>query len=374
MKIFQTLKNSLASALLLCTMGIAGTACESLIYNDEGDCDPVYRIAFKYDYNMLKADAFASQVKSLTVYAYDANGRLAATITDRGEKLAQPGYALPLDLKPGQYTFVVWGGLDGENHSYTIKEVTPPTGNDSYAPAYTPSSNEPHPGIDNMGFNIITNVSTDDDGAHYMGELDNLFYGKVQATLPGTEGVHTVMVPLMKDTNRFHVVLQSLTDEDVDVRDYQMRITANDGALTPANSFWHNLPTISYAPYYTATGVAQATTAGGKESEIATAIGELNTSRLVKGYTPQPRLTITTTDNEPVLSIPLIDYVLMVKGKYDKNMSDQEFLDRQDEYNFIFFLNGTGGSQDEDEEQDKWFNGYIYINGWKVVIQEADFD
>lgn len=39
-------------------------------------------------------------------------------------------------------------------------------------------------------------------------------------------------------------------------------------------------------------------------------------------------------------------------------MSDQEYLDRQDEYNMVFFL----------DENDRWVNSTIYINSWKVVL------
>ena len=72
----------------------------------------------------------------------------------------------------------------------------------------------------------------------------------------------------------------------------------------------------------------------------------------------RPILTISNKAGETVLSIPLIDYCLLVKGNYNRNMSDQEYLDRQDEYNMTFFL----------DENDRWVNSTIYINSWKVVL------
>ena len=50
-----------ATALL----GLA--ACDSAIYDNEGDCDVTYRLRFVYDRNMKWADAFASQVSSVRV-------------------------------------------------------------------------------------------------------------------------------------------------------------------------------------------------------------------------------------------------------------------------------------------------------------------
>jgi hypothetical protein len=61
-----------------------------------------------------------------------------------------------------------------------------------------------------------------------------------------------------------------------------------------------------------------------------------------------------------VFSIPVKDYVLMVKGYENAQMADQEYLDRQDEYNMTFFL----------DERDRWYDAYIYINSWRVVLQK----
>ena len=65
---------------------------------------------------------------------------------------------------------------------------------------------------------------------------------------------------------------------------------------------------------------------------------------------------------KPVFSIPLIDYALLVKGFYNRDMDDQEYLDRQDVYDMVFFL----------DEGDRWLNAYIYINSWKVMLQNSE--
>ena len=61
---------------------------------------------------------------------------------------------------------------------------------------------------------------------------------------------------------------------------------------------------------------------------FSAAIAELTVPRLVKGQ----ELRLTVTDKETgrtVFSIPLIDYALLVKGFYNRDMDDQEYLDRQ---------------------------------------------
>ena len=77
----------------------------------------------------------------------------------------------------------------------------------------------------------------------------------------------------------------------------------------------------------------------------------------------RPRLHIRNRETgATVLSIPLIDYALLVKGHYNKDIPDQEYLDRQDEYNMVFFL----------DKNENWANSFIYLNSWKVVLQNTD--
>jgi hypothetical protein len=68
---------------------------------------------------------------------------------------------------------------------------------------------------------------------------------------------------------------------------------------------------------------------------------------------------VNTETGETIINIPLLDYIQLVKGYENRDMSMQEYLDRQDEYNMVFFI----------DERDNWMQAYIYINSWKVVLQ-----
>jgi hypothetical protein len=86
-------------------------------------------------------------------------------------------------------------------------------------------------------------------------------------------------------------------------------------------------------------------------------VAEFTTSRLIDGQSPI--LTIyNIEENERVLSIPVADYALLVKGNYNAQMSNQEYLDRQDEYNMTFFLDEAG----------RWISSSIVVNSWRVVL------
>ena len=52
----------------------------------------------------------------------------------------------------------------------------------------------------------------------------------------------------------------------------------------------------------------------------------------------------------------------MVKGRYEGVVSDQDYLDRQDKYDVVFFL----------DENNEWPRTHIYINSWKIVLQNTD--
>ena len=81
-----------------------------------------------------------------------------------------------------------------------------------------------------------------------------------------------------------------------------------------------------------------------------------------KGDRNRPVLTVRKKDGSKVLSIPVIDYALLVKGKYNREMSNQEYLDRQDEYNMTFFL----------DADHKWLSASVIINSWRVVLDNVD--
>ena len=87
----------------------------------------------------------------------------------------------------------------------------------------------------------------------------------------------------------------------------------------------------------------------------------MTVNRLFTGKNPQ-LCVLKHETGEKVFQIPLIDYVLLVKGKYNRAMTNQEYLDRQDEYSFIFFLDANNN----------WLSSHIFINSWRVVLNEKD--
>ena len=108
--------------LLAAAVFLPVTSCDT-VWDDDDDCPTEYRVKFEYDYNMLHADAFASQVHSVTLYAFDADGKLVLQQTEQGDALADPNYTMALDVNPGNYQLIAWAGLqDGD--AFTVPQLT----------------------------------------------------------------------------------------------------------------------------------------------------------------------------------------------------------------------------------------------------------
>ena len=329
-------KTTTLPVLMLLSVLFVMTACDG-IYEDEGDCSVHYHVKFRYDMNMKFADAFAHEVNSVTLYVLDEQNNVEWQGSAQGETLAQEGYAREVDVAPGSYSLLAWCGLAGGN-SFAVP-------------------------VSSRKEDLICSLKREHklDGTAYVKEdLNRLYHGYLEKqTFSSEEGTHTFVVPLVKNTNNIRVVLQHLSGEPVDKDKFTFSITDENGMMN-----WDNKPLsdepVTYYAWHTDSGTAGIDDVDSRTvSSFSAAIAELTTARLVKEKAP--RLKVTNDKGETVFSIPLIDYALLVKGEYNRRMDDQEYLDRQDEYNMVFFL----------DEGDRWMDAYIYINSWKVVLQET---
>ncbi len=342
------------AAVSAMTLLLSLTSCNGAIYDEEGDCEVIYRLRFRYDMNMKFADAFSHEVKSVHLYAFDSEDKLVWQTVESGERLAQEGYNIVLPLNPGDYRLMAWCGLDN-GESFTVPEIGI---GDTRDPLHCRLNRTTHP----------------EDGAISTEDLHPLFHGTLDVNLPenldGGEYVYTM--PLTKDTNVFRIVLQHLSGKDINADDFTFKIEDNNGWLHHDNSLRddENITYHAWSKYSGSAGVdtqnAQADTRA--ITDVKVAVAELTVSRLVDrdwSVNSKPMLTIRKVENgELVARIPIIDYALLVKGNYNRAMSDQEYLDRQDEYNMTFFL----------DENSHWLATTIIINSWRVVLNPTDLN
>lgn len=347
--------------LAFLSLGVLLASC-SVIYDDEGDCDVHYRVRFSSAYNLNYADAFAHEVDEVTLYIFDADGHYVTSLNEQSADITAAGQSLELPPLPaGRYTLVAWGGLEGELQSYEVPDLQAGTST-----------------LDDLTCRVGGRTRPGDGSAH-VGELDELFHGRQTFDLTAQEGTHILDLPLMKNTKHVRVVLQNLSGEPVPAGDFTFAITDDNGLMASDNSL---LPDelLTFDAWHVSQGVASMDTAGETAGQAGTregttalsvAVAELTTCRLMAGQTDN-RTTLTVTRSvdagdgdtrqETVLSIPLVDYALLVKGHYNEGMDDQEYLDRQDEYNLTFFL----------DDNNDWLSASIIINSWRVVLSDVE--
>lgn len=115
-------------SVALIVAALSATSCDSMIYDEEGDCDPHYKVRFKYDRNLKYSDAFAAEVKEVTLYVVDdATGKVVWQKHDSGEHLRSGSYLMDVDVVPGTYTLVAWCG-QGHTSSFDVTEAEHYTG------------------------------------------------------------------------------------------------------------------------------------------------------------------------------------------------------------------------------------------------------
>ncbi len=326
--------------MLIC---LAMVACDGSIYDYEGDCSITYRVKFRYDWNMKYADAFASEVESVTLYVLDENGNVVWQRTETGEALAADDYAMTVDVEPGTYDLLAWCGTT-DKASFAIPDSAT-----------------------REGLTCTMQREHDAGGSAFVrDELDRLFHGYLEKQdFADTEGVYTITMPLKKNTNNVRIVLQHMSGEDIDYKKFEFAISDDNGSMDWDNSLLDDEP-VTYYAWHVDSGQAEFeydSSSTRATSMFSAAVAELTVPRLMMENKGTARLTVRNTDTgKNVLSIRLIDALLLVKGYYNRPMSDQEYLDRQDEYSLTFFI----------DEGYRWTDAYIYINSWRVVYKEIE--
>lgn len=327
---------------------LSAVSCET-IYDDLEPCETEYRVKFRYDWNILRADAFHSEVKSVDMWVFDTGGAFLWHGSGSGAELEDEDYAMTVPLGPGTYDVVVWGGLK-DQPAFILGNAVPGEPSD-------------------LGLSIRT---SSDAGGKYVGEdLTGLYHGLSRVTFdePGLGGTVDVVVPLKKNTNVIRVMLQYYKSEnavgkEMKPEDFDFVIDDSVSQMAYDNNIVGNSP---FAYRWWMKNMVSA----GFDYMKAGTIGQVNgllaertVGRLMADRQPVLRV-IRNSDGEEIIRLPLVKYLLMIKGEYRKDMGNQEFLDRLDEYNLTFFLDGD----------DKWYTAAgIHINSWVVVPeQEVEF-
>lgn len=333
---------------------IAFVSCDSVIYDYEGDCSVSYRLKFRYDKNLKWADAFANEVSSVHLYAFDPSGVLVWQREEQIDPAMAENYSMLLDLPAGDYKLLAWCGLqnDGEHdESFSVPEA--------------------RVGETRMEqLRCVLNRRHDEAGAYSEAHLYRLFHGTLNVSLPVNDngGSYEYTMPLTKNTNHVRVILHHLSGEDVNKADFIFRIDDENGLMAHDNELMQD-ENINYRPWdilSTEVGIDKDGTRA--ISNVKGLAADFTVGRLIETHRENMILTITTKEGKTVARIPVIDYALMGKEYYEKEyrypMEERDFLDRLDECVMTLFL----------DENNKWVSSVIQILSWRVVLSNVDID
>lgn len=336
-RMFKTLYRSVVAATL-CVVAAMGLNSCSLINDDLKPCPEGVVLRFVYDYNMEFANAFPAQVDCLTLLVYDSNGNYIKTVTETTSVLKDENWRMTIDLPAGKtYHFVAYGGLECSKASFHF--VSPPAAGSklsSLEVAMNDNCIDANPGI----------------------ELHKLFFGDLDLTVPAGSTDYTQgTVYMLRDTNTIRIVLQNVDGSPVDPDDFDFEITANNTMMAYNNDVIPTADGNFYTPWVTGQNVVGSVDNG---DEASVAFAEFSVARLVENEAV--RLNITNAvQHDKVLSIPLIKYLLVLKSNAHEDMDDQEYLDRENHWNIILFMNNG-----------RWIDTHIQVNDWTVRINEED--
>ena len=320
---------------------LATTSCNDGLgtFDGEGDCG-VY-ISFKYDYNIKFANAFANEVNSVALYVFDEEETLIDQLTTTNkEALSDDEFEMVLQLDPGEYRLLAWGGLMNEESF------------DLLADAEIGKTK-----LQELQVRMHRDHNASGD-AVVEKDLLPLYHGSMEIVVDDIEGTYKHTMSLMKDTNVVRILLNELSGHEADADDFIFEIEDSNGLYDWDNTLLED-EQITYKAWYKESVSTDTETMSRAQESVGGALAELTIGRIRADRSPILRIRSSET-GEDIVRLPLAEYALMVKGQYNLGMSSQEYLDRVDEYNMTLFLN-----------EGEWVSTSILIHSWRVVINNT---
>lgn len=310
-----------AFLLTLCGLFLCG-AC-SWVDDDRSDCPTGCWLKLSYTYNMLDVDAASTQVKDATVFIFDHDGTCLGKEEADSITLHRNACMVRIPSLPaGDYSFLVWAGLVDSLYQYSPASLS-----------------------------LLRN-----EAGEQAERLSPLFHARLDNAHVNEE--YTVLnASLTKNTNLLSCILQSQSSTPLNSNDFRLEVIARNGCM----DHW-NMPTDSIETCYLSFMQEETDL-----EDIQVVHAGINTLRLMEHDNTRLRL-IYVPSGESIFNIPLTDYLLLSRNVESNAMLPQEYLDRQDRYNLIFFLTLT------DDPDRPYLCMQIKINGWILRLNDTDLE
>ena len=312
------------------TLGLV--SCE-YIHEDLKPCD--HYLHFTYTHNMKFADAFQHELvcqeeaKTAELFIFDGDGKFLSSQSLPTETLQENRIRLNLD--PGKYKLLAWAGLNDTDYTWT-------------KPAAGESMDE-------------WLMSVRQDEGVVARELSGLFQGTLELTIP-SGGETDTEFPLVKNTNKIRLALiDANSGTGLQADDFTILATTHNGDLNAQNQPVAD-EAVLWKPYLQQVETV-ADTEGGTAMQAV--VAELNTMRLMDGA--QACLQWSNKgEATPVLQGDLTDFLLLTQME-SHDLDAQEYLDRQDEYTIVVYLDIVDGKAHCLE---------VIVNDWTIRLDDVN--
>lgn len=330
----NTITAVVAKGLCLLAAIVAIISCDS-IFTDRSDCPSGLDLYFRYDYNMSFVNTLHKKNDCLTVCVYDSEGYLVTTRTESGKALADEGYHMQFDIPEGNYNIIAYGGMACEKSSFRFGKSSVRSTSDKIS-------------------DIMVEINHTDMTSNR--QLHNHFHG-LKNVVVDEEFVQDTLY-MMKNTNNIRIILQQVQGNPLTSSDFTFTLTDDNSLMDYTNKVVPN-GKITYSPWTCGEQVIGSVEEGDTPTSVAFA--EFSTARIIANS--GSRLTIIHNESgKEVLSIPLDKYLLLLRSELYADMHAQEYLDREDEWSMVFFLDSGL----------RWINTHIVINDWTVRLNHIE--
>ncbi len=207
------------------------SSCDALIYDKFEDCPQGVYVSF---YAMTPCESTASavgQVQSLSVFAFDEDGKLVSSVTENNPNLTAD-YEILVPVSDGYFSFIAWTGLNDSFEMASLK-----------------------PGITTKK-DLLTTLKTSQGIASLLQMNDTILQGvsEQDVFLPnpkehGSIYKHTA-INLQEVTNTIKLIVEfdQNTMSSFNPQDVRVSVASANTALNIDGTMPHNTPQVKYAP------------------------------------------------------------------------------------------------------------------------------
>lgn len=316
--------------MVLFATGALFWGCDSLIYDDLKDCPQGVYVKFYSKTPCADDSLFIGNVSSLTVFAFDQNGKLSTTVQQQDVNLSRD-FEVLVPVSDGNYSFIGWAGVSEKlkrnifTEGITTREDVMMTINSTYNVAAALSSGE----------------------RIWHGESPIVFlpdpeeYGSVYR--------HTA-INLKELTNRVKIIVEfdKVTMKSYDPTKLNVAVSSANGTVRIDGTMPMNTPVLTYPSVYT---------------NLDENTGEWNYAMLdlVTGYSNKLNITYTGNNKEEtVFDGDLIASILL--RAVDKGVN----LNCENDFTVKFLI------KDYCAECGTHFSCAVYVNNWLVHSYSTD--